>query len=157
LPLGSSLKWHVPPPELSIPQKRPDTNRIEARVAFVESLPPDHTRPVAGGGAVRHWMETLDPSGPVLLETDTGAPVLCGSPALAYLAGWPDAALWDRILRLMCHAAGVDVKPMPHGLRQRQAGDLTFVVNYGPAPVTWQGEEIPAAGVAAWRSGTRVL
>ncbi|MEO1777130.1 MAG: beta-galactosidase trimerization domain-containing protein, partial [Pseudomonadota bacterium] len=71
---------------------------LEAVVALVESLPPDLALPVKGGGTVRHWMERIEGSAPVLMETEAGAPVLLGD-RLRYLAGWPDPALWARILQ----------------------------------------------------------
>jgi beta-galactosidase len=37
---------------------------------------------------------------------------------------------------------------LPEGLRLRDAGRLRFAINYGPEPVEWQGETIPAAGVS---------
>ena len=137
--------------ELSIPTPMgPALPGLDVTVARVESLPPGNTRAVTGGGAVVHWAETLEGNAPVLLETETGAPVLVGSGGIHYLGGWPDAALWDRIIARLAASADIPLTPLPEGLRLRDTAHHRFAFNYGPEPVAWQGQTIAPAGVAWW-------
>jgi beta-galactosidase len=66
---------------------------------------------------------------------------------LHYLAGWPDDATFDRLLREAAAEAGIETVDLPDGLRIRDAGDWRFVFNYAPEPLEFAGVEIPPAGV----------
>lgn len=122
-------------------------------VARVESLPPDITVPLHGGGAFKHWREKLDTALPALETSTDGFPALVAQGGLHYLAGWPDDAALDRILSQACTRAGIATTPMPEGIRRRRAGDVTFHFNYNPEPATHQGLTLPAAGVHWSRHG----
>ena len=137
--------------EMAIPVPLPpDLPGLDAVVARVESLPPGVEIPLKGGGVVLHWMEEIEGGAAREIETVDGAPVLVRSGALAYLAGWPDAAGWDRVVREAAGRAAVAVVDLPDGLRVRETGTHRFAFNYGPEPVEWEGEVMPAAGVR-WR------
>ena len=118
----------------------PALPELDVTVRRVESLPPDHARAVAGGGEVRHWMEQVSGTAPARLSLETGEPVLAGTQALSYLAGWPDDILWDRIIA----GTGLSVEPMPEGLRLRDSATHRFVINYAAQAQIWQGHEIAA-------------
>ena len=124
---------------------------MEAVVTRVESLPPDASVPLAGGGAFRHWFEHLEGKAEVLRATADGAPAIVRAGALDYLAGWPDDATFVALLRDLCAESGVETVELPEGLRLRDAGPVRFAFNYGPEPVMFDGAEIPAAGVH-WRT-----
>jgi beta-galactosidase len=134
--------------EMAIPVPLPpNLPGLDAVVARVESLPPGTDVPIAGGGSFVHWAEEVEGSAaPLWLRTD-GRPAMVGAGALRYLAGWPDSALWDRLVAELAGAAGLPVERLPEGLRLRDAGPVRFAINYGPEPVEWQGRTIPAAGV----------
>ncbi|NNE79770.1 MAG: beta-galactosidase [Silicimonas sp.] len=119
---------------------------VDVRVSFVESLPGAAPVPVRGGGTVRHWAEAIETDDPVLMATEAGAPVLVGERNL-YLSGWPDDALWDRIVAHLGEAVGLDIKTLPEGVRLREIPSHRFLFNYGAGSALWDGEEIPAAGV----------
>jgi len=137
--------------ELTIPTPPgPALPGLDVRVARVESLPPGHERPVAGGGAVRHWMEQLHGSSQVRLATDRDEPVLVGTGGMSYLGGWPDPALWDRIISLMAKDAGLDLTELPEGLRLRDTSSHRFAFNYGPCSIAFDGRTIAPAGVEWW-------
>jgi beta-galactosidase len=138
-------------PEMSIPVPLPpNLPGLDAVVARVESIPPGTEVPVAGGGAFAHWAEEVEGSAEALWRRSDGQPAMVGAGALRYLAGWPHEALWDRLVAEVAGEAGLDVVRLPDGLRLRDAGAVRFAINYGPEPVEWLGETIPAAGVA-WR------
>lgn len=138
-------------PEMATPLPLPPgIPGLDVTVARVESLPPSEARPVEGGGQVLHWAESLEGGAPVRLAGTGGAPVLVGDGALRYLAGWPNAALWARILS----DCGLPSEALPDGLRLRDLGAWRFAFNYAPEPVTWQGRTLPAAGVAWWLRDT---
>ena len=129
---------------LPLPPNLPD---LDAVVARVESLPPDVTVPLQGGGAFHRWREKLEGSAEVVESTQDGLPALLRAGGLHYLCGWPDAAALDRILTQLCHGADLPTHPMPHGLRRRRAGDVTFLFNYNPHEVTFNGNTLKAADV----------
>jgi beta-galactosidase len=125
----------------------PNLPGLDAVVARVESLPPDVTVPLQGGGAFHRWREKLEGAAEVVESTQDGLPALLCAGGLHYLCGWPDAAALDRILTQLCHGADLPTHPMPHGLRRRRAGDVTFLFNYNPHEVTFNGLTLKAADV----------
>ena len=132
---------------LSIPTPMgPNIDGLDATVTLTESLPPHTKVPLENGGNFVHWREVLEGSAPVRLSTTDGHPAIMGG-QIRYLAGWPDDATWDSILRSMCDEAGVAHHTLPDGLRIRDTDTHRFVFNYAPEPLNWNGTEIPAAGV----------
>ncbi len=131
----------------------PNLPGLHVHVARVESLPPGVDVPVAGGGSFVKWFEALEGSAPVVFETENGSPALVGTGNLRYLAGWPDAALWDRIVAEICGAHGIATHPLPEGLRLRETANHVFAFNYGPWETEWHGQTIAPAGVAWWPRG----
>ena len=137
--------------ELRIPQPMgPALTGMDATVTRVESLPPGVSRPVQGGGAIVHWAETVEGAAQPVLSGQDGAPALLATGNLHYLAGWPDATLWDRLIDTLARQGGLKPTQLPEGLRLRDTATHQFAFNYGPDPVTWRDREIAAAGVAWW-------
>ena len=128
----------------------PNLPGLDTRVVRVESLPPGVARPVAGGGAVVHWAETLQGTAEVTLTGADGTAVMVRADHLHYLGGWPDADLWDRILVTLSTQAGLDLVTLPEGLRLRDTGSHRFAFNYAATAVTWEGRTLEPAGVAWW-------
>ena len=128
----------------------PSLPGLDAAVLRVESLPPDLALPVQGGGTVIRWFEEMDGTAPVQLATEEGAPVIVGDGAVRYLAGWPDTALWDRIIAMVAAEAGVAVEELPSGVRVRDTGAHRFAFNYSPEPRRYRDRDLPPAGVAWW-------
>ena len=123
---------------------------LDVTVTRVESLPPGVTRGVHGGGAVVHWAETIEGNAKVAMRGEDGASVLLENGPLHYLAGWPDAALWDRVIVRLAAQRDLALTTLPEGLRLRDTATHRFAFNYAPEPVTWQGKTIAAADVAWW-------
>jgi beta-galactosidase len=135
--------------ELGIPTPMgPALPGLDVTVSRVESLPPTIERPVAEGGHVVHWHETLEGDADVLIRMPDGAPLLVGGGQLHYLGGWPDVVLWDRVIDKL--GAELGLQTLPEGLRLRDGGSYHFAFNYAFEPLTWRGTEIPPAGVAWW-------
>lgn len=133
--------------EMSIPVPLPpNLPGLDAVVARVESMPPGAEIPLAQGGAFRSWFERLE-GRDVIETTEAGEPAIMGGGKLRYLAGWPDDALWDRIVREAADAGGAATLNMPDGLRVRNSAGRRFLFNYAPEPQSHDGVEIPAAGV----------
>ncbi|MEO0391141.1 MAG: beta-galactosidase [Pseudomonadota bacterium] len=126
----------------------PAVTGLDTTVSRVESLPPHVKRPVTGGGAVCHWAETLEGRAQTVLSGHDGAPVLTTQGMLSYLGGWPDAALWDRLVCRLCPEALAE--PLPQGLRLRDTRTHRFAFNYAATPTVWEGRSIDAAGVTWW-------
>ncbi len=135
--------------EFLIPDRgRPGVKGFDCDVDLVETLPPNVTRPVQGGGAARHWMEHLSGSALDLLSFDDGTSALKDGDGLWYLAGDPDDVLWDRIINLAARKTGLTLHQMPDGLRRRETSDRVFLINYGAKPVEWHGRVINGCDVA---------
>ena len=134
--------FHIPE------QGRPGIEALDCDVELVETLPPTLPRPVKGGGAALHWVERLSGSAPDLLTFDDGTPALKDGGDLWYLAGFPDEALWDRVIGLAAERAGLTLHPMPAGLRRRETPDHVFLINYNADPVDWNGLVIDGCDVA---------
>ena len=125
----------------------PDLPGLDISVVLTESLPPDTTVPLAGGGRFRHWFEHLEGDAQPHLITDAGQPAIMGNDHLRYLAGWPDDDTFDRIITDLCAEQGVQSHALADGLRIRDTATHRFVFNYAPEPQDWHGTTIPAAGV----------
>lgn len=125
----------------------PNLPGLEATVARVESLPPDVPVPLEKGGQFLHWREKVETTARILERTEDGWPAVVGQGGIHYLAGWPDDAALDHILTEACQRAGLDIDPLPEGLRRRDSATHRFWFNYNPVPVEWAGAVIPPAGV----------
>ncbi len=137
--------------ELSIPLPMgPALPGLDTTVARVESLPPGTSRAVEGGGTLVHWAEDVTGTADTLFKGNDGATIVAAHNNLHYLAGWPDDALWDRIILTLAQKTDLILTPLPDGLRLRDTATHRFVFNYNPGPVQWQGHEIAAAGVKWW-------
>ena len=138
--------------EMSIPVPLPpDLPGLDVTVELAESLPPDAPVPVVGGGALRVWREKIDTTEDVCLKTADGLPVLVGTGAM-YLGGWPDDALWDRIIQLAADRSALEVCELPPGVRFRDTRTHRFAFNYDSVPHEIGDLTLPAAGVAWWEA-----
>ena len=102
---------------------------LDMKVLRVESVRPDMPIAVEGGGAFDGWREFVR-DGEVQMRCADGEPALVTQGRVSYLAGWPDAALAERVLRRITEAAGIETCAMPEGLRMRRRGGTVFVFNY---------------------------
>lgn len=126
----------------------PNVPTLDLKVTMVQSLPPSCTRTVAGGGTVLHWVETLQGTAEAIMSLQDGSAVVARTGAMHYLGGWPDQALWDRLVSVLVKDA--DLTLLPEGLRLRDTTSHRFAFNYGSTPVHWNGAEIAPADVVWW-------
>lgn len=135
-------------PDFAIPLPLPPgLAGLDAIVARVESLPAGAQVPLADGGALVHWRETLEGSAEVTARDAEQRPAAMRAGRLTYLGGWPDDAALDRILAAACREAGIATEVLPPGLRRRDTAREHIYLNYNATPVTHHGVMIPAAGV----------
>ncbi len=136
------------------------------RVLRVESLRTGTSENVLLDGNLYQatvWREHIESDLPVLATFDDGRPALVSAANLHYVGCWPDADLLQAMFMKLCTEAGLTTVELPVDIRLRRRGDLTFAFNYGPAEVDLPadkgrefvlgGQTLPAAGVAAWRTG----
>lgn len=139
---------------------------LNARVITTQSLPPEIAIDAGGrNGHFIRWFETLahgegvepvfkTPEGPGLLRQDR----------IRYLAGWPDAKLFDRMVADIAADTGIAITTLPDGLRRRDLGSWRFWFNYAPTqvdirrygaktPVLLDGPVLKPAGVALEQRG----
>ncbi|MEM6373652.1 MAG: beta-galactosidase trimerization domain-containing protein, partial [Pseudomonadota bacterium] len=134
--------------ELSIPTPMgPNLPGVAITSALSESMPPTDAIALKGGGEFRHWFEHLEGVGEVYLETAKGEPAIIGSKTIRYLAGWPEDETFIVVLRDLMAEVEVTTQTLPRGVRIRDTETHRFVFNYAPEAQTWNGVEIPAAGV----------
>jgi beta-galactosidase len=134
--------------ELSIPNPLgPNLPGTDIAVSLTESMPPDDAIPLEDGGRFVHWFEHLEGQADVIAQTASGQPAIMGAKNLRYLAGWPDEATFDQIVRGACAELGLEAKALPEGLRIRDTATHRFVFNYANRAHDWRGTKIPAAGV----------
>ena len=134
--------------DFQIPARgRPGLPGLDCSVDLVETLPPGSERPVTGGGSAAHWVEGLSGTAPNLLIFEDGNPALKGIDGLWYLAGFPDDALWDRLITKAADTVGLPTHSMPQGLRRRQTATHDVLINYNADPVTWNEIEIAGCDV----------
>lgn len=137
--------------ELAIPVPLPpNLPDLDVTVSYVETLRPDTPRALDGGGAVRDWMEALETSETVHLQTEGGTPVFVGDGPLRYLAAWPDETALARLLKPLCAEVGLQIDDLPDGLRLRRTDTHLFAFNYANHAQTYRGETLPPAGVNWW-------
>jgi beta-galactosidase len=134
--------------EMAVADGAPGLPGLDLRVTEVESLPPGAALPVHGGGAVIRWRERVEGRAPLRMATADGEALVLGE-RLRYLGGWPDDALWDRLVAGILAETGVAAEPVAGGLRLRDAGRRRFAFNYGPEPAEWSGRTLPT-GAVAW-------
>ncbi|MEL6170310.1 MAG: beta-galactosidase [Pseudomonadota bacterium] len=137
--------------EMAIPVPLPPAlPGLDTLVTRVSSIPPDASVPVVGGGAFCRWFEDLEGDAPSKLTTEDGRPALVETGNLSYVAGWPDAVLWRRILEDAADRTGLTTEQLPDGVRIRDDATHRFVFNYNQQEAFYRGREIPAGGVASW-------
>ena len=74
-------------------------------------------------------------------------PAIASAGNLHYLAGWPDPDTFRVLLADLCTTASIATTDLPDGLRQRDTATHRFLFNYAPEAITFNGTEIPPAGV----------
>ncbi|MEX0327777.1 MAG: beta-galactosidase [Ruegeria sp.] len=135
--------------DFQIPDRgRPGVAGLDCDVDLIETLPPQTNRPVAGGGSAQHWVERLSGTAADVLSFEDCTSAMTSGNGIWYLAGFPDDALWDRIVELAARETGVDLHPMPNGLRRRETADHVFLINYNADTVEWCGHVINGCDVA---------
>ncbi len=136
-------------PDFAIPVPLPPAlPGLNVTLTRVESLPPGLSEAIEGGGAFVRWFEQLEGPADAMLRTQTGGLAVAGRETVRYLAGWPDEALWDRLIADLATELGLDIEALPDGLRVRDADAQRFVFNYSADAQTYRGTTLPPAGVA---------
>ena len=123
---------------MSIPDDLPpDWDRLSLKVARVESLRPETSESLSGGGTFRRWVETCETrDGAEVTETwGDGNPAVITAGNLRYLAGWPDEAAMVRLLGDAAREAGLKVLDLPDNLRRRRTAEGVYWFNYGAETV----------------------
>ncbi len=120
---------------------------LDVTVARLETLRPDMPLALKDGGSVTRYIEEIEGSGEVMMQTETGAPVAMRQGRLTYMAGWGDPVAMDRLVALIGAEAGVDMRQMPEGVRTRETASERFWFNHTTLPKEVDGHSLPPAGV----------
>jgi beta-galactosidase len=112
---------------------------VDATVRRVESLRPGVAIPVEGaaGGHFAGWREflALGRATTAELRSDDGEAALARQGKNFYLAGRPNDALLDFVLRRLVAMADLTALDLPADIRIRDNGATRFVFNFGQEPV----------------------
>jgi beta-galactosidase len=146
-----AIPAHLPPDGLKA--------LIDVTVARVESLPPGIVLSAGNAGKVTGWMEDVEPGAAVeaRLALDDGRGLWFASARAHYLAGQVDDGLLRRVLADVATTAGLAPRDLGPDVRLEKRGELNFLFNYGPEPVTIAHDlligqsPVPPAGVAIWK------
>ncbi|KAE9629395.1 beta-galactosidase [Parasedimentitalea maritima] len=120
---------------------------LDVTVARVESLRPDMPIPLKGGGAVTGYFEEVEGTATATLQTEAGQAVLMNTDNVYYLAAWLDDQGMDRMVDLICQAAGVRTMSLPEGIRIRDTATERFWFNHSTIPIKTDVGELPPADV----------
>ncbi|MEJ2292326.1 MAG: beta-galactosidase [Deinococcales bacterium] len=161
---GSKTESFRIPPELP---PGPLQALMPVRVTRVESLRPGLESGLTwegerfSVGTWREWIEPLPgsraaPKG----HFDDGRGAVWRSGEVRYLGFWPSPVFLGRFLAHVAEVAGLEVRPLPEGVRLRRRGSLTFAFNHAPEPRRFEGPpgaravlggaDLPPYGVAIW-------
>jgi beta-galactosidase len=163
--------------DLQIPARLPPgplADLVGASVRLVESLPPG-VQDVFGWQGSTHrcsrWREHLDLRGAQAEASFAdGTPALVRHRNVRYVAGWMDDDFWLALCRDSAAAAGLDITPLPHGVRISRVGSLLVACNFTPQSVVFRpaapgqclignaesSESIPPCGVTIWQLAPRI-
>jgi beta-galactosidase len=127
-------------PDFQIPPDLPPGSLrrlVDLAIPRVESLRPGARVEVGNKGAFLRWREFLRLRGETVadMRADDGETALARSDDRFYLAGWPDDALVDAVLRRLLDCAGLPSVSLGESLRVRDQGDWRYFFNYGAEPV----------------------
>ena len=158
---SKTVDLHIPPDLPPGPLHR----LIPLQVTRVESVGPAVRYGVMLDGRryeALHWREHVRTSLTPVAAFEDGCGAWYRHGRVNYLATWPDPALMIWVLTDLAMDAGVQLSPMPEGVRTSHRGDLVFAVNYAPemrdapAPSCVEfllgARTLSPAGVAVWRN-----
>ena len=120
---------------------------LDVTVSRVETMRPDCPVALQSGGAAVGYLEELEGSAEVTLQTTTGAAVTMRTGNMTYMGGWGDDAALDGLIGDLCARAGVTTLALPEGVRIRDTASERFWFNYNAGPVTTEVGTLPPAGV----------
>jgi len=125
----------------------PRIANLDATVSYVESLRPSVAIAIEGGGAIRSYREHIETRANVIWKTANGDAAMIEQGSVAYVCGVLDDAGWRRVVKDECDRAGIATMNLPTGLRTRVTEAERFWFNHLPHDITWNGFNLPAAGV----------
>jgi beta-galactosidase len=132
---------------------------LPLKIVRVESLRNDWVEP-GENFEIRHWLEHVETKLIPEVVMLNGSGIVYRDDPIRYIAGWPDAALLERLITAMAIESDIEITDLPQDIRVRRSGKHCFAFNYGtetanlPEHTKRQfllgGENIEAAGVAVW-------
>ena len=125
----------------------PAIKGLDVTVSRVESLRPDMPVTLTDGGAVTGYLEELEGSADVLMQTSQNLPVAMATDNQIYCGAWLDAAGLDVMVALLCDRAGVERQQMPEGVRTRRTATEEFWFNHTTQSADTPFGALPPAGV----------
>ncbi|MEP3421495.1 MAG: beta-galactosidase [Erythrobacter sp.] len=129
------------------------------KITRVESLR-DGVSEIGDGWTVSRWREDvvsdLDPE----FALSDGRGIVYAHGNQRYIAAWPDRSLIDLLVERMSKEAGLELTPLPDGLRVRRSATHVFAFNYSTRVIdaagldlgtpVWGESSLSPAGVTVW-------
>ncbi|MHA7820013.1 MAG: beta-galactosidase [Erythrobacter sp.] len=112
------------------------------------------------GWTISRWYEDVVSDLSPELALRDGRGVVYSQGNVRYCAAWPDRSLLDLLVGRIARETGIEITPLPQGLRLRRTASHAFAFNYSAAPIDTSplglGEPVigeitlASAGVAVW-------
>jgi len=136
---------------------------VDVVVERIDALP-KHSKPSVygkwGSGTICDWCEQISTQQAVLLQDNSGMPVLIRQEKAFYLGACIDNDLLTHVFEKLVQISGLSTTFLPEGLRIRDRGILRFVFNYSADErcVSFNGyeclqgsEQLAQCDVSIWR------
>ena len=125
----------------------PNLPNINVTTTRVETLRPDMTIPLKGGGSVKGWNEVLESSETPFRSTQNKDLAAVASGNFTYLGGWFDDEALTGLFSEICLRSKIEFTEMPLGLRRRVTSKELFWFNYGTDNAEVDGRSFPPQSV----------
>ena len=120
---------------------------LDVTVSRVETMRPDRPVALKTGGAVTGYLEELEGSADVVIQSAAGATVAMQAGHMTYMGGWADDAALDMLIGNLCTRADLTTLALPEGVRIRDTASERFWFNYNAKEVISDAGLLPPAGV----------
>lgn len=107
---------------------------VPVTVTRVESLR-DGEGEAGSGWTISRWREDIESDLASELALRDGRGVVWKHENARYCAAWPDRTLLDLLVERIAGEAGIELTPLPEGLRMRRTASHTFAFNYSNSPI----------------------
>ena len=119
----------------------PAISKLDVTIEYTESFRSDSPIELTQGGAFQGFREEISGAADVIETTQNASAAMMRSGNMSYLAGWPDTAAFQRILKRELQEVGLKTLDLPMGLRVRETGAERFWFNTTQETISLEGRD----------------